>query len=140
MDVQLDTVRQGLFRSFQPSIDLVFGKAEGKGKNWHGHLSAISVTPQYRRLGIAKELMGRLEMTSEAGKMNFIDLFVRVSNTQAIEMYQGLGYTVYRRVLEYYSDPDEDAFDMRKALSADRDKSSVIPKTQPVHWQNLEKW
>jgi N-terminal acetyltransferase B complex catalytic subunit len=31
-----------------------------------------------------------------------------------------LGYIVYRTVLEYYSgDPDEDAFDMRKALSRD---------------------
>lgn len=41
----------------------------------------------------------------------FVDLFVRVSNEIAVDMYKRLGYTVYRRVLEYYSgDPDEDAF------------------------------
>lgn len=41
----------------------------------------------------------------------FVDLFVRMSNKVAIDMYQRLGYSVYRRVLEYYSgDPDEDAF------------------------------
>lgn len=41
----------------------------------------------------------------------FVDLFVRVSNKVAVDMYKQLGYSVYRRVLEYYSgDPDEDAF------------------------------
>ena len=40
-----------------------------------------------------------------------MDLFVRVSNNVAVNMYNSLGYSVYRRVLEYYSgDPDEDAF------------------------------
>ena len=41
----------------------------------------------------------------------FVDLFVRVSNEVATTMYTRLGYTVYRKVLEYYSgDPDEDAY------------------------------
>lgn len=41
----------------------------------------------------------------------FVDLFVRVSNKVAINMYKNLGYIVYRTVLEYYSgDPDEDAY------------------------------
>lgn len=41
----------------------------------------------------------------------FVDLFVRVSNKVAVDMYNKLGYSVYRRVIEYYSgDVDEDAF------------------------------
>ena len=41
----------------------------------------------------------------------FVDLFVRVSNKVAVEMYRQLGYVVYRTVLEYYSgNPDEDAY------------------------------
>lgn len=43
----------------------------------------------------------------------FVDLFVRISNTAAIKMYEKFGYVVYRRVLKYYSGiggPDEDAF------------------------------
>ena len=40
-----------------------------------------------------------------------MDLFVRVSNNVAVEMYKKLGYTIYRTVLQYYSgDPDEDAY------------------------------
>ena len=41
----------------------------------------------------------------------FVDLFVRVSNQVAVDMYTKLGYSVYRRVIEYYSgERDEDAF------------------------------
>lgn len=41
----------------------------------------------------------------------FVDLFVRISNKVAINMYRNLGYIVYRTVLEYYAgDPDEDAY------------------------------
>lgn len=42
----------------------------------------------------------------------FVDLFVRVSNTPGIRLYEKLGYSVYRRVLKYYSNENdiEDAF------------------------------
>ena len=93
---------------------VVLGKSEGRAENWHGHVSALSVSPLYRKLGIATALMGRLEAASDDADTYFVDLFVRVSNTRAIEMYERMGYVVYRRVLEYYSEPDEDAFGMRR--------------------------
>lgn len=82
-------------------------------------------------------------------------------------MYQQLGYIVYRTVLEYYSgDPDEDAYgettwifqfpscfswmmnflmqyfnmlaDMRKALSKDVKKKSVVPLAHPVRPEEVD--
>ena len=47
------------------------------------------------------------------------------------------GYTVYRRVLGYYSG-EEDAFDMRKAMPRDVLKRSVIPLKRPVKPEELE--
>lgn len=47
------------------------------------------------------------------------------------------GYTVYRRVLGYYSG-EEDAFDMRKAMSRDVSRRSVIPLKRPVKPEELE--
>merc|ERR550534_1951590 len=89
----------------------IMGKAEGPGTNWHGHVTALSVAPDYRRLGLAAKLMSGLEEISEKKKAYFVDLFVRVSNTVAINMYKNLGYVIYRTVLEYYSgNPDEDAY------------------------------
>ena len=29
----------------------VMGKCEGVGENWHGHVTAVTVGPDYRRLG-----------------------------------------------------------------------------------------
>lgn len=33
----------------------------------------------------------------------FVDLFVRCTNVRAIAMYEGMGYSVYRRVVGYYN-------------------------------------
>jgi N-terminal acetyltransferase B complex catalytic subunit len=41
------------------------GKAEGLNKNWHGHVTAITVAPEYRRLGLADGMMKLLENVSE---------------------------------------------------------------------------
>lgn len=43
----------------------VMGKAEGRGENWHGHVTALTVAPKYRRLGVAAMLMNSLEEMSE---------------------------------------------------------------------------
>ncbi|KAH9375116.1 hypothetical protein HPB48_014513 [Haemaphysalis longicornis] len=78
------------------------GKAEGMQENWHGHVTALTVAPEYRKLGVAAMLMSGLEQISEKKQTYFVDLFVRVSNKVAVDMYKRLGYSVYRRVLEYY--------------------------------------
>ncbi|KAF8055875.1 N-acetyltransferase [Lyophyllum atratum] len=112
----------------------VIGKAEGSGLEWHGHVTAITVAPEYRRLSLARKMMGLLEMvTEEIYKGFFVDLYVRCANNVAIEMYEGMGYSVYRRVREYYGSigvgkggrDEEDAFDMRKPMSRDHGRRSV---------------
>ncbi|KAH8850781.1 N-terminal acetyltransferase B complex catalytic subunit NAA20 [Schistosoma japonicum] len=118
----------------------MMAKSEGHGVDWHGHVTALSVAPEYRRLRLATQLMLELEETSERKRCYYVDLFVRASNKLGIDIYTKLGYIIYRRVLNYYwgSVEDEDAFDMRKALSADVLKRSVIPLTRPVHPEELE--
>ncbi|KDQ61244.1 hypothetical protein JAAARDRAFT_125116 [Jaapia argillacea MUCL 33604] len=112
----------------------VIGKAEGTGAEWHGHVTALTVAPEYRRLSLGRKMMGLLEMVSdEIYKGFFVDLYVRCANKVAIGMYEGLGYSVYRRVREYYGSlglgaggrDEEDAFDMRKPLSRDPHRRSV---------------
>ncbi|KAF8725017.1 hypothetical protein AX14_008461 [Amanita brunnescens Koide BX004] len=112
----------------------VIGKAEGHGAEWHGHVTALTVAPEYRRLGLARKMMNLLEVVSdEIYKGFFVDLYVRCANRVAVEMYEGMGYSVYRRVREYYGNlgvgkggrDEEDAFDMRKPLSRDKESRSV---------------
>lgn len=106
----------------------ILGKAEGEETKWHGHVTAVTVAPQYRctlclwlqscspqnefavsrlqqscttlltrlntifekcrRQRLAKKLMDDLEdITEKVHKAYFVDLFVRVSNSSAIRMY-----------------------------------------------------
>ena len=116
----------------------MMGKSEGAKKLWHGHVTAVTVAPEYRRLGLARTLMQGLEDTSEKPyNAFFVDLFVRKSNSLAIAMYEKLGYQTHRRVLDYYAG-EEDALDMRKALSRDPGKESMVPLKDPIHPSDLE--
>ena len=110
------------------------GKVEGQQpSSWHGHVSALSISAAYRRLGLAASLMLQLErVCDQLHAALFVDLYVRQSNALAIAMYRRLGYVVYRQVIGYYMG-EEDALDMRKALSADKDRRSEIPLPHPVH-------
>jgi N-terminal acetyltransferase B complex catalytic subunit len=120
----------------------ILGKSEFFGDNkpesWHGHVTAVTVAPEARRLGLATQLMTLLEHTAErVDNCYFVDLFVRESNKVAVEMYRKFGYSIYRQVIGYYSG-EEDAYDMRKALSRDVDKKSIIPLPNPVHPSELD--
>eukprot|EP00796_Vickermania_ingenoplastis_P008828 gene8828-6211_t len=125
----------------------MISKAEGYGEDFHGHVSAVTVAPLFRRLGLGQDLMAEMEHTSEyVHNAFFVDLFVRQSNAVAIAMYEMLGYIVYRRVLNYYQGDaqhgkdDEDALDMRRALARNhvRSASSVIPVDHPVKPEDLQ--
>jgi N-terminal acetyltransferase B complex catalytic subunit len=41
------------------------GKVEGEGDLWHGHVTAVTVAPNYRRQQLAKKLMFLLEEITE---------------------------------------------------------------------------
>lgn len=46
-------------------IIAVMGKVEGQGESWHGHVTAVTVAPEYRRQQLAKKLMNLLEDFSD---------------------------------------------------------------------------
>jgi N-terminal acetyltransferase B complex catalytic subunit len=99
---------------------------------WHAHITALTVAPDARRLGIGKILTEQLEAAADDHDAWFMDLFVRKSNTRAINFYKGMGYSVYRVVKDYYGDHatdptqnGEDAFDMRKSMRRDSSGAHV---------------
>ncbi|KAH7647014.1 hypothetical protein FG379_002705 [Cryptosporidium bovis] len=95
-------------------VGYLVSKVEGEGKNWHGHVTALSVSRQYRSLGVARRLMKFLEEMGSSLNCKFVDLFVRPSNKKAVRFYQHLGYSVHKRIPMYYT--NEDGFDMRKYI------------------------
>mmetsp|Transcript_43648 Transcript_43648/g.130871 ORF Transcript_43648/g.130871 Transcript_43648/m.130871 type:complete len:175 (-) Transcript_43648:141-665(-) len=120
------------------TMGYILGKAEGEGELWHGHVTAVTVAPDFRRQHLAQKLMHVLEdVTENVHNGYFVDLFVRKSNAIAISMYEKFGYSKYREVLEYYSG-SENAYDMRKAMSRDVHKKSIIPLSRPIRPEELE--
>lgn len=122
----------------QQCMGYILGKAEGVNEGWHGHVTAVTVAPEFRRQRLAAKLMNCLEdITTRMHDGYYVDLFVRASNKTAIQMYTKFGYTLYRRVLGYYSG-EEDAYDLRKAMPRDVSQKSVIPLDRPVYPHELE--
>lgn len=117
----------------------MMGKTEGKGPEWHSHITAVTVAPEFRRISLASKLCNTFESITDNNphSVNFIDLFVKCNNHLAINLYEKLGYAVYRRVIGYYNGPkepypsdlkkfndDKDAFDMRKGMARDKGGST----------------
>ena len=34
----------------------ILGKAEGAGERWHGHVTAVTIAPEFRRIGLAEKV------------------------------------------------------------------------------------
>ncbi|MHA1780122.1 MAG: ribosomal protein S18-alanine N-acetyltransferase [Candidatus Thorarchaeota archaeon] len=82
-----------------------------------GHVVSIAVRPEYRHQGIGTALVTRgLEGMIEYGASEAF-LEVRKTNTNAISVYERLGFTVKRVLRGYYRD-GEDAYLMVKTLKA----------------------
>ncbi|EIJ89578.1 N-terminal acetyltransferase B complex catalytic subunit [Nematocida parisii] len=83
-------------------------------KALYSHVTALSISQEFRRHGIGRNLLQMYDLNAKKGKSKFIDLFVRVSNNVAVNFYKKCGYVVHKTIEKYYTEPEEDAYDMRK--------------------------
>ena len=77
-----------------------------------GEITHVAVAPEYRRRGIARQLVQELiRQAQEVGISRFL-LEVRVSNEGAIALYRELGFTDGGIRRNFYEFPREDALVM----------------------------
>ena len=74
-----------------------------------GFITNVAVDPAARRRGVARALLADLTAYGTAHGLYRITLEVRVGNTPAIALYEGLGYTRDGVRPGFYRDPTEDA-------------------------------
>lgn len=79
-----------------------------------GYLSLFGVAPEHRRQGLGSRLMETL-----TGDYDTITLHTRATNEGAIEFYKHAGFTVQRRMPDYYQDGTDALF-----LRFEREESS----------------
>ena len=76
------------------------------------HVMNVAVTPEYRRRGIATTLLERVFEVTAADPRRGYTLEVRMSNTDAIRLYERLGFEHRGIRSGYYTDNREDALIM----------------------------
>lgn len=81
-----------------------------------GHVVALGVAPEYRRLGHGRRLMHEVEQGFLRRGISTVRLEVRTSNITAQRLYLNLGYSIVRRMTRYYTSGD-DGFLMVKNLA-----------------------
>lgn len=74
-----------------------------------GHITNVAVAPEWRKQGVAADLLAAL--FEEAGKRGArrYTLEVRRSNEDAIRLYEGFGFQIAGYRKGYYADTKEDA-------------------------------
>ena len=74
----------------------------------------VAVHPDYRRKGIARQLVTELVAALAKKGVHSLALEVRASNAPAIALYEQLGFQQVGRRPNYYRNPKEDALILRK--------------------------
>ena len=82
------------------------------------HVMNIAVVPEFRRRGIATALLERLFAVTAGDPRRGFTLEVRVSNTEAIRLYERLGFEARGVRRGYYTDNREDALIMWRDATA----------------------
>lgn len=114
------------FSDLQSDFTCYFGSFSDDGKligyagMWMsvdgGEITNVAVHPDYRRQGIASNLINNLIKICLVNNFSFINLEVRESNSSAISLYCKLGFEQVGMRKNYYKNPKENAVLMTKTL------------------------
>ena len=121
----LSQVKEELGGARRLYIGAVSGEAEGKEQfvgyggialgDESADIHTIAVVEGFRRQGIAKRLMARLERWAKDQGAKKLLLEMRVGNDEAKPLYESLGYEEISRRKDYYA-PGMDAIVMEKMI------------------------
>lgn len=108
-----------------PNVNVLVARADGRMVGFaimryaddSAHLDLLAVAPVYRRLGIARQLLGWLEKCAVVAGIFDLALEVREGNKAAQLFYEGLGYRAVTHLPRYYQGV-EAAIRMTRNLSA----------------------
>ena len=83
-----------------------------------GYITNVAVRPEYRRQGVASQLLQVFERFARSNDLAFLTLEVRDTNAPARALYAKHGYEEVGRRKNYYDHPKEDAIIMTRYFRA----------------------
>ena len=116
---------EGLLESYRHGTRFFVAEAEGRVLGYagvnavadEGYITNVAVFPSYRRQGVGRALLREIIAFAKEKGLAFVSLEVRVSNTEAIALYEKEGFATQGRRREFYRAPIEDALIMTKRFS-----------------------
>ena len=94
--------------------DTVAGYVGSQSVMGEADMMNLAVLPAYRRCGIGQRLVLELISQLQSRQVHCLTLEVRASNVGAICLYEKLGFVQVGRRPNYYTNPKEDAWILRK--------------------------
>ncbi len=94
------------------------------------HIATIAVHPNYRRLGIGRQIILTALRECRTQGAASATLEVRENNPNAIDMYRKLGFEIVGRRKRYYKDSNEDAILMTLVMRGP-ERSPSGPERSP---------
>lgn len=79
-----------------------------------GYITNVAVFPEYRRRGVAGQIIAVFDNFARGNHLAFLTLEVRPSNSAAIALYESFGFSEAGRRKNYYDLPKEDALILTK--------------------------
>ena len=86
-----------------------------------GYITNVAVFPEYRRRGVAGQIIAVFDNFARGNRLAFLTLEVRPSNAAAIALYQSFGFEEVGRRKNYYDLPKEDALILTKEYTYEED-------------------
>ena len=106
---ELDNACAAFLVAEEPETKQVLGYAGVLVMADEGYITNVAVFPEYRRQGIAAQIIKVFCDFAEGNHLAFLTLEVRPTNTAAIELYRSFGFEEVGRRKNYYDLPKEDA-------------------------------
>lgn len=95
--------------ALEPGTDKVVGYAGLLVMADEGYITNVAVFPEYRRRGVAEQIIQVFCDFAQGNHLAFLTLEVRPGNAPAISLYNSFGFEEVGRRKNYYDLPREDA-------------------------------
>ena len=95
--------------ALEPGTDKVIGYAGLLVMADEGYITNVAVFPEYRRRGVAEQIIQVFCDFAQGNHLAFLTLEVRPGNAPAISLYNSFGFEEVGRRKNYYDLPREDA-------------------------------
>ena len=107
--------------ALEPGTDKVIGYAGLLVMADEGYITNVAVFPEYRRRGVAEQIIQVFCDFAQGNHLAFLTLEVRPSNAPAISLYNSFGFEEVGRRKNYYDLPREDALILTRYFPYEED-------------------